>query len=659
MDLLLASGCPFNCDFVKGLSEKLNWLDWTLIAAFIGLIMTITFISMRKASKNTQEFFLSGRSMPWWLLGFSLVATTFAADTPNLVTQLVREQGVSGNWCWWAFLPAGLTTVFIYAALWRRLGVMTDLEFYEKRYSGASAAFVRGFRTVYLGMLVNILIMGNVTLAVLKIFGVTLGIPDWVTAIVAGTITVIFSATGGFGAVLWADFVLFIISMTGAVAAAVVAVQHVGGLQPLFTHPAVVDKLSVLPDMSDPSIVITVLLIPLLVQWWGAWYPGAEPGGGSYTAQHMLSAKDENNAIGATFFFNICHYAVRPWPWILVALASLIVFPTVADIQATLSSGTLSPELIKNDMAYPAMITLLPHGIFGLVVASLFAAYMSTVATHLNLGSSYMVNDFYKRFINKNASEKNMVLVGRIWIVIQIVLASFVALNLKSALTAFEIIVMIGAGTGAIFLLRWFWWRINAWSEIAAMSIAFPVAVYFKIFHLPLCQKFFPLLDEAGNVVVKDGVAQILPSLQFSLVPGYQLVMSVIIVTIGWITVTLLTKPCDQETLRAFAEKSQAGGPGWKHVYEVAEKEGAPIPTTGEKWPVPMGLLCSLLGCYAIYATLFATGYWLYMRFMKAIILTIIALFNGIALLIAWKHMPKNSSSFQKVQTNVESTDAE
>ena len=496
MDLLLSS-CPFNCDFVKGLSEKLNWLDWTLIAAFIGLIMTITFISMRKASKNTQEFFLSGRSMPWWLLGFSLVATTFAADTPNLVTQLVREQGVSGNWCWWAFLPAGLTTVFIYAALWRRLGVMTDLEFYEKRYSGASAAFVRGFRTVYLGMLVNILIMGNVTLAVLKIFGVTLGVPDWITAIVAGTITVIFSATGGFGAVLWADFVLFIISMTGAVAAAVVAVQHVGGLQPLFTHPAVADKLSVLPDMSDPSIVITVLLIPLLVQWWGAWYPGAEPGGGSYTAQHMLSAKDENNAIGATFFFNICHYAVRPWPWILVALASLIVFPTVADIQNTLSSGTLSPDLIKNDMAYPAMITLLPHGIFGLVVASLFAAYMSTVATHLNLGSSYMVNDFYKRFINKGASVKNMVLVGRIWIVIQIILASFVALNLKSALTAFEIIVMIGAGTGAIFLLRWFWWRINAWSEIAAMSIAFPVAVYFKIFHLPLCQKFFPLLDQA------------------------------------------------------------------------------------------------------------------------------------------------------------------
>ena len=658
MDLLLSS-CPFNCDFVKGLSEKLNWLDWTLIAAFIGLIMTITFISMRKASKNTQEFFLSGRSMPWWLLGFSLVATTFAADTPNLVTQLVREQGVSGNWCWWAFLPAGLTTVFIYAALWRRLGVMTDLEFYEKRYSGASAAFVRGFRTVYLGMLVNILIMGNVTLAVLKIFGVTLGIPDWVTAIVAGTITVIFSATGGFGAVLWADFVLFIISMTGAVAAAVVAVQHVGGLQPLFTHPAVVKKLSVLPNMSDPSIVITVLLIPLLVQWWGAWYPGAEPGGGSYTAQHMLSAKDENNAIGATFFFNICHYAVRPWPWILVALASLIVFPTVADIQATLSSGTLSPELIKNDMAYPAMITLLPHGIFGLVVASLFAAYMSTVATHLNLGSSYMVNDFYKRFINKNASEKNMVLVGRIWIVIQIVLASFVALNLKSALTAFEIIVMIGAGTGAIFLLRWFWWRINAWSEIAAMSIAFPVAVYFKMFHLSLCQKFFPLLDEAGNVVVKDGVTQILPSLQFSLVPGYQLVMSVVIVTIGWITVTLLTKPCDQETLREFAEKSQAGGPGWKHVYEVAEQEGNPIPTTGEKWPVPMGLLCSLLGCVAIYATLFAAGYWLYWKVTPAIVLTVIAVIGGFALLKAWQHMPKNSSSFQQVQANVESTDAE
>ena len=598
---------------------NLHTIDYVVLIFFFISTLYIGWRTMRKAGKDSSEFFLSGRATPWWLLGFSLVATTFAADTPNFVTNVVRTQGVAGNWVWWAFLPTGLTTVFIYAKLWRKLGVMTDIEFYESRYSGKSGAFVRGFRTLYLGLCVNTLIMANVTLAIIKIFGVMLGFTQLQTLLISGTVTVLFTMIGGFSAVLWADFVLFIIAMAGSIAAAVVAVQlpEVGGLHALVTHPAVVDKLSVMPDFHDPMAIVTLLVVPLMIQWWSAWYPGAEPGGGSYTAQRMLAAKTPGHAVGATLFFNVCHYAVRPWPWILVALASIIIFPNLDALAEAFPN--IPADKVKDDLAYPAMMTLLPPGIFGVVVASLFAAYMSTIATHLNLGSSYMVNDFYKRFVNKDASEKKLVLIGRIWTVVFMILACFVAIKLESALDAFQIILSIGAGTGLLFLLRWFWWRLNAYSEIAAMCIALPLACFFKFYEFP------------EETLLSN--------------PSIQLVVSVLLTTIGWLLVTFLTPPDDKETLREFVRKTRAGGPGWKKVYEDAAKEGIVLEGANDKWPVPLGILCSVIGCVAIYAALFCTGAYLYGQWLAGTILLAIAAVFSWLLFVFWRKMEKLSPS--------------
>lgn len=611
-------------------------LDYAVLALFFLGTLYIGWRSMRKAGESSSEFFLSGRSTPWWLLGFSLVATTFAADTPNFVTQVVREQGVYGNWCWWAFLPTGLTTVFIYAKLWRKLGVSTDLEFYETRYSGKSGAFVRAFRTGYLGLVVNTLIMANVTLAIIKIFGVMLGFSALETLLISGTVTVIFTTVGGFSAVLWADFVLFLVAMIGSVAAAVVAVRlpEVGGLAGLFSHEAVASKLSFFPAFNDYSAVLSLLVVPLVVQWWSAWYPGAEPGGGSYTAQRMLAAKTPGHAVGATLFFNACHYAVRPWPWIIVGLASLIVFPDLQSLQEAF------PHVKQpgHDMAYPAMMTLLPGGIFGVVVASLFAAYMSTIATHLNLGSSYMVNDLYLRFINKNASEKKLVRVGRVWTVALMVLACLVATQLESALGSFQILISIGAGTGLLFLLRWFWWRINAYSEIAAMCFAFPIAVYFQLYHKSLCMSAFEMTEEAFAASwLSNG--------------GLQLVASVALTTIGWLAVTFLTPPDDKETLREFVRKTRAGGPGWRKVYEDAAKDGVSLEGEKDKWPVPLGILCSVVGCVSIYAALFGSGAFLYGDCVLGSILTVVAIASGGLLWICWKKMEAVTASNASVAT--------
>ncbi len=605
---------------------NLHAIDYVILAAFFISTLYIGWRTMRKAGQSSSEFFLSGRSTPWWLLGFSLVATTFSADTPNLVTDIVRKNGVAGNWAWWAFLPTGLTTVFIYAKLWRKLGVTTDIEFYEMRYSGKSGAFVRGFRTLYLGMVVNTLIMASVTLAIIKIFGVMLGLSELATILIAGTVTVLFTTVGGFSAVLWADFVLFLVAMAGSVAAAIIAVKlpQVGGLDGLFAHPDVASKLSFLPDFNDKTAVITLLVVPLVVQWWSAWYPGAEPGGGSYTAQRMLAAKSPAHAVGATLFFNVCHYAVRPWPWILVALASIIVFPSLDSLKEAFPN--IPADKIDDDMAYPAMMTLLPQGVFGIVVASLFAAYMSTIATHLNLGSSYMVNDFYKRFVNPNASEKKLVAVGRFWTVAFMVVACFMALYLKNALGAFQILLSIGAGTGLLFLLRWFWWRINAYSEIAAMCFAFPIACYFQLFHKTVCLQH--MSEEAFNASWLSN-------------PSIQLVLSVAITTIGWLVVTLLTPPDDKETLRAFVRKTRAGGPGWKKVYADAAREGVVLEGENDKWPVPMGILCSVIGCVAIYAALFGVGALLYGSVVFGISLLVGSLVAGIALFASWRKMEK------------------
>lgn len=456
-------------------------IDWIVLAVFFLCVVGIGVAAARTAGKSTSEFFLGGRGMPWWLLGVSMVACTFSCDTPNLVTDMVRSSGVAKNWAWWAFLITGMVTVFIYAQLWRRSRVMTDLEFYELRYSGESAAFIRGFRALYLGIFFNCLIMGSVTLAAIKIGQIIFDLDPLPTVVLASVGVVIYATAGGIKGCIWADFFQYSIAMFGAVYAAVVAVSQpeVGGLSALLhkfsTDPALKGTLQWMPDFSNWLEWVPLLLIPVAVQWWAVWYPGAEPGGGGYIAQRMLAAKDEKNAVGATLFFNFMHYAMRPWPWIIVALASMICFPTLASLKAAFPG--IDPTYLKQDIAYPAMIARLGPGFLGLVVASLIAAYMSTIGTHLNWGSSYAVNDFYQRFVRKNASQKELVLVGRIMTVLLMVIAGFFALVfLQNAQQAFNILLLSGAGTGLIYLLRWFWWRINAWTEIVAMFGATAIA---------------------------------------------------------------------------------------------------------------------------------------------------------------------------------------
>ena len=457
----------------------LIWIDWLIIGAFLATVILIGLLVSRKAGSDTASFFLGGRSMPWWLLGVSMVACTFSCDSPNVVTEWVRQRGVVSNWIWWSFLITGMVTVFIYAQLWRRSNVMTDLEFYELRYSGKSAAFIRFFRSVYLGIFFNCLIMGAVTLAAIKIGQVIFGVEPWV-AVVCGSVGVLIYATaGGIKSCIWADFFQYSVAMFGAVYAAIVACRQpeVGGLSGLLASPELVGKLNWMPDFSTWLAWVPMLLIPVAVQWWSVWYPGAEPGGGGYIAQRMLSAKDEKNAIGATLFFNFMHYAMRPWPWIIVALASVICYPKLSMIKSEFPG--IDPTYLKDDIAYAVMISKLSPGFLGLVVASLIAAYMSTIGTHLNWGSSYVVNDCYKRFIRPAASEKEMVTIGRICTVLLMVIMGFFSLKLlQNAGQAFEILLLSGAGTGAIYLMRWFWWRINAWTEIVAMVAATIVAFW-------------------------------------------------------------------------------------------------------------------------------------------------------------------------------------
>ena len=425
---------------------SLSTLDYAIIVLFFTVTLSIGVYVSKRSGKNSSEFFLSGKTMPWWLLGVSMVATTFSTDTPNLVTDIVRTNGVSGNWVWWAFLITGLLTVFVYAKLWRKSNVNTDIEFYEFRYGGAPATFLRKFRAIYLGVIFNVITMSAVTLAAIKIGGIMLGLEPWQTVIGAGLITVIFSAMGGFKGVVYTDFILFFVAMGGAIGAAyyLVNIPEVGGLEALMADEQVINKLSILPDFNDKQALITLFVIPLAVQWWSSWYPGAEPGGGGYIAQRMLAAKDENHAIGATFFFNIMHYALRPWPWIIVALASLVIFPDLASIQEAFP--TITNDKLGHDLAYSAMLTKLPSGLLGLVLASLIAAYMSTISTQLNWGSSYIVYDFYKQQINPKASEKRLVTVGRISTVILMVFSALLALLLQNALQLFEVLLVFGAG---------------------------------------------------------------------------------------------------------------------------------------------------------------------------------------------------------------------
>jgi Na+/proline symporter len=559
---------------------KLDALDWTVVAAYGAIALIVGVYFARRAGKGTAEFFLSGRKLPWWMLGTSMVATTFSTDTPNLVTDLVRSGGVSQNWLWWAFLITGMCTVFFYAKLWRRSGVFTDMGFYELRYSGRPAAFLRGFRALYLGVFFNVMIMATVTLAAIKIGGVLLGVDKYTTVLIAGTITVIYSATSGLWGVVVTDLLLFVIAMVGAVAAAYYALAQpeVGGLAGLVSNPEIAGKLALLPDFSDWRVAVPLFVVPIAVQWWATWYPGSEPGGGGYVAQRMLAARNETESMKATLWFNIAHYALRPWPWILVALASLAVYPTLDSLAAAFPN--VDPSILRHDLAYPAMLVFLPHGLLGLVVASLAAAYMSTISTHLNWGASYVVDDFYRRFLAPDRSERHYVTVARLSTVGLIVLALLVSLWLENALQAFQILLQIGAGTGLIFLLRWFWWRINAWSEISAMLISFAVAVWFQFGH------------EAA------GLSPLHPSLQ--------LVIGVALTSAVWLSVTLATAPTDADTLQSFYDRIRPFGRGWKRVVRVTD-----APAGGS---VTAALACWLLGCLVVYTALFGTGYALYGR---------------------------------------------
>ena len=596
---------------------QLSTLDISLIILFFSITLFIGIYVSRKSGKNSTEFFLSGRTMPWWLLGLSMVATTFSTDTPNFVTNVVRVNGVSGNWSWWAFLITGLLTVFVYAKLWRKSNVNTDLEFYELRYGGEPAKFLRKFRALYLGVIFNVITMSAVTLAAIKIGGIMLGLEPWQTVISAGLITVIFSAVGGFKGVVYTDFILFFVAMGGAIWAAVylVNIPEVGGIEALLTNENVVDKLSILPNFNDKEALITLLIIPLAVQWWSSWYPGAEPGGGGYIAQRMLAAKDANHAIGATFFFNIMHYALRPWPWIVVALASLVVFPDLASIQEAFPN--ISDDKLGHDLAYSAMLTKLPSGLLGIVLASLIAAYMSTISTQLNWGSSYIVFDFYKQQINPNASEKRLVAVGRISTVILMILSTVIALLMQDALQLFNLLLVFGAGTGLIFILRWFWWRINAWSEISAMFASGIVSLLLTI----------PTIDTY------------LFNVDSGILPGWAKFLIVVGVTSAvWLISTFVTKPESQEVLQEFYNKTQPGGPGWTSVIANAKENNINIIDNREQgWSVPSGIIAMLLGCVLIYSIMFSTGYWIYGELTLAITTTISAVISGFLLIKTWK----------------------
>jgi Na+/proline symporter len=463
--------------------------------------------------------------------------------------------------------------------------------------------------------------MASVTLAAIKIGGIMLGLEPWETVVGAGLITVTFSALGGFKGVVYTDFLLFFVAMAGAIGAAyyLVNIPEVGGIDALMANENVAEKLSILPDFSNRKTLITLLIIPLAVQWWSSWYPGAEPGGGGYIAQRMLAAKDENHAIGATFFFNIMHYALRPWPWILVALASLVVYPDIASIATAFPN--IEESKLGHDLAYSAMLTKLPSGLLGIVLASLIAAYMSTISTQLNWGSSYIVFDFYKRQINPDASEKQMVAVGRISTVILMVLSALFALTLQNAFEIFDLLIKFGAGTGLVFILRWFWWRINAWSEITAMFASGIIVIGLAKTSL-------------GDILFAPGTGVFPDWAEYPFV--------VVVTTTIWMLVTVLTKPESDETLRSFYRKTQPGGPGWAKVVSKAKGDNVNIIETNEKWSVPSGITAMFLGIALIYSIMFATGYWIYGETTLALILTGVSAIAALLLIKAWNRMKGN-----------------
>jgi SSS family solute:Na+ symporter len=569
----------------------LTLLDYGIILATLLICFIPALFFGRRSGKTTTEFFASGRSVPWWLAGLSMVATTFSSDTPNLVTNIVRTQGVAGNWQWWAFVLTGVSTVFFYARLWRRSGVMTDLEFYEQRYSGDVAHFVRGFRAIYLGLFFNCFIIATVNLAGCKIANILFGIHQWQTLLFIGLLNVVFAAQTGLWGVLVIDMFQFFIKMSAVIAAAYFAVTlpQVGGLHGMVTKvsamsgPDGLHYLDVLPDFRHNwDIAAAVFVVPLAISWWANWYPGAEPGGGSYIAQRMLASKSEKDALGSVLFFNIAHYVMRPWPWILVGLCSLIVYPDIASIQKAFPH--VDKSLIADDSGYPAMLKFLPVGWMGLMIGGLIAAGSSTILTHLNWGASYLVHDFYRRFLNKTAGEQHYVTVGRIATVMLFVLGALMTYGINSAQEAFNLILQIGAGTGLLYLVRWFWWRVNAWCEITGMISSFAVSVAWFV---------------AGKMHVN--------------IPVYdQLLLTVASTTVCWITAAFVTAPTERAVLLDFYRRVRPAGPGWKSIREEVERTDHKIENSPDN--LAMSALGWVVGCAAIWSSLFAVGNYLYGR---------------------------------------------
>ena len=576
---------------------NLSQLDWAVIGFYFLFSIIIGVLGAKKAGKDARSFFLASGDMPWWLLGVSMVATTFSTDTPNLVTDLVRQKGVSGNWVWWAFLLTGMLTVFVYAKLWHRSGVLSDVEFYELRYGGKPAAVLRGFRAIYLGLIFNVLVMGAVSLAAIKFVEIILGWSGWLTLSIACSITLLYSALGGLRAIIITDFFQFILAMTGSVWGCIyiLNLEQVGGLQNLLQHPNVKDKIALIPDLTNPDIWVPILFIPLAVQWWASYYPGAEPGGGGYIAQRMLSAKNETNAIGASLLFNIAHYALRPWPWILIALSSLIIFPELGDIRYNFPE--ISENKIGHDIAYPAMLTLLPSGLLGLVAASLIAAFMSTMSTQVNLGASYLVNDFYHRFVNPDASEKKLVLVGRIFTILSIVLGAVTGLMLTNAEQAFSLLLLLGSGTGLIYILRWFWWRISAFTEIIAMASSLIIASYLNFINQ-------------------------------SLLGWEKIVVGAFVTTFVWVSTTFFAPTESRKTLENFVKKINPGGPGWRLYSD---------PKNDNRNSLPNSILLMVLGTILVYSVLLGMGNLIYSELFSGLFLFTIGALSALGIYRLWK----------------------
>ncbi len=554
---------------------KLTVVDWIIVAAYFAFNLAIGFYYKSKAGKDISEFFLSGRNVPWWLAGTSMVATTFAADTPLAVTGMVARNGIAGNWLWWNSVASGMLTVFLFARLWRRSGVMTDVEFAELRYSGKPAAFLRGFRAIYLGIPINCIILGWVNLAMVKILGLVLGISrDQALLLVLCMIglTSFISTLSGLWGVLVTDVFQFVIKMSMVIVLAVAAVAAVGGLDQMKIKLAAVDQvrnaashgsgsvMSFVPDLNSAWMPMITFMVLISMNWWASWYPGAEPGGGGYIAQRMFSAKDERHSLLATLWFNIAHYAIRPWPWILVGLASVILYPNLAD-----------PETgyVK------VMIDYLPSSLRGLMVAAFAAAYMSTIGTQLNWGASYLVNDFYKRFWKPGKSDRHYVTMSQ-WATVLLTIVSIVLTYFMDSIAhMWKLLLVTGAGTGTVLILRWYWWRINAWSEVAAMATAFVVSV--------VLQTVFKL--DTDNQV------------QFA----YIMLITVGITTAVWLAVTFLTAPEPDAKLIAFYRKVRPSVTLWKPVARLAPDVE---PSRDGLW----NLLDWLCGCVLIYGALFGVG---------------------------------------------------